>query len=68
MASHSRSSKNREGPTYDLKNLDYGERNEINALKLKEDDEVEIMGSNPSPSNPNPSLKDKISRLVICLL
>ena len=27
MASHSRSSKNREMPTYDLENLDYGERN-----------------------------------------
>ena len=40
MASHSRSSKNRERPTYDLENLDYRERNEINDLEL-EDDEVE---------------------------
>ena len=56
MASHSRSSKNREGPTYDLENLDYGERNEINDLELEEDDDVEIMESNPShSSNPNPT-------------
>ena len=55
MASHSRASKNREDPTYDLENLDYGERNEINDLEFEEDDEVEIMGSNPSPSIPNPT-------------
>ena len=55
MASHSRASKNREGPTYDLENLDYGERNEINDLEFEEDDEVEVMGSNPSPSIPNPT-------------
>ena len=40
-------------PTYNLENLEYGKTNETNDLEL-EDDEVEIMGSNPSSANPNP--------------
>ena len=60
MTFHSRSSKSREKPTFDLENLDYGERNEINDLELEEDDKVEIMGSNPSPSNPNPTPERKL--------
>ena len=63
MASHSRSSKNREMPTYNLENLEYGETNEINDLEL-EDDEVEIMGSNPSSANPNPTTERKLKSPV----
>ena len=64
MASHSRSSKNREMSTFDLENLDYGERNQINDFKLEEDDEVEIMGSDTSPSNSNPTTKRKLNSPV----
>jgi len=51
MAFRSNSSRTIEGPTFDLENLNYGERNEINDLEMEEDDVVEVTGSNPSPSN-----------------
>ena len=50
MAFRSNSSRTIEGPTFDLENLNYGERNEINDLEMEEDDVVEVTGSNPSPS------------------
>ena len=54
-------------PTYDLENLDYGERNETNDLEFEEDNEVEIMWSNPSHSsnhNPTPTSERKLKSPV----
>ena len=44
-------------------NLNYGETNEINDLEL-EDDEIEIMASNSSPANLNPTTERKLKSSV----